>query len=291
MEEEGTTLPPATLPVATRYVDPFILVCSSASAVSARLVAHPLDTYRIRIQTWPGKVVPGFRTLIPKPRLRTLYAGLPVAIGFSVPALSIYLTTYEASKRFLGQQFLSQDEDASLLQQIPVFVMKARLQKGNEGTTSAVTLMRKIWAEEGYKGVFRGYWMSMAIFIPSVSFYWFLYESFKTRFIPGYSAYRSTTPPPPITDGLPLTARFTLCSVSACALAAMVTNPFEVVQSRWQTSAGKEKGGIKEIVRGVYRQGGVLAFTKGMSVRMAYAIPANGVSMTVYEALKQWKGI
>jgi hypothetical protein len=58
-----------------------------------------VDTLRIRVQTWPGKVVPPLHELVPRPRVRTLYAGLPVALGFSVPALSIYLSTYEGTYR------------------------------------------------------------------------------------------------------------------------------------------------------------------------------------------------
>lgn len=34
-------------------------------------------------------------------------------------------------------------------------VMKSRLQKGEDGTNSARVLIRKIWKEEGYRGVFR----------------------------------------------------------------------------------------------------------------------------------------
>jgi len=46
----------------------------------------------------------------------------------------------------------------------PMDVMKARLQKGNEGT-SATKLLKKIWREEGYKGVWRGYWLSNLVFV------------------------------------------------------------------------------------------------------------------------------
>lgn len=48
----------------------------------------------------------------------------------------------------------------------PMDVMKARLQRGNEGgTTSATALLKKIWKEEGYRGVWRGYWVSMVVFV------------------------------------------------------------------------------------------------------------------------------
>ncbi|SGY79714.1 BQ5605_C008g05208 [Microbotryum silenes-dioicae] len=298
-----------------RYIEPFVLVASSCSAIAARLCTHPLDTLRIRIQTAPGRTVPPLKELIPHPRVKTLYAGLPVAIAFSVPALSVYLMSYEASKRYLAEQLLPPGVKPTVLQQMPVFmlsglaaefasgaiwtpmdVMKARLQKGGEGTTSASKLLRKIWKEEGYRGVFRGYWLSNAIFVPYISFYWFLYESFKLRFIPNYDPYHTNKSAPNAettssSGGLPLTARYTLCSVSACAVAVSVTNPIELVQSRWQTSRGLARDGIGGIVKELWRMGGPKAFARGLGIRIAYAIPSNAISMTTYESMKRWKGI
>ncbi|KAM0746545.1 mitochondrial carrier [Meredithblackwellia eburnea MCA 4105] len=302
-------VPITTLPTSTKFIDPQIIIATSASAISARLCTHPLDTIRIKIQTYPGVNVPPFRELFPKAgRWRTLYAGLPVAVGLSVPALSIYLTSYEASKRFFGKHLLPESKTPTLMQQIPVFllagtaaeitsglfwtpleVLKSRLQKG-EKETSTVKLLAKIWREEGYRGVWRGYWVSMAIYIPSVSLYWMLYETFKTRYIPSYDAYKPATASTESATSLALTARYTLCSVVACAISASVVNPIELVQSRWQTSAGKG-GGVKAIVKELWKQGGVLAFSRGLGVRVMYAIPANGISMTVYESFKRWKGI
>ncbi|KAJ8294702.1 putative mitochondrial carrier C4G8.08 [Rhodotorula toruloides] len=312
------------------YLNPWVIVASSSSAISARVFTHPLDTIRIRIQT-AGHPVPPLRELVPAPRVRGLYAGLPVAIGFSVPALSVYLATYEASKRYFSEKFLPQDREASLLQQIPVFVaagtaaefasgaiwapldvLKSRLQTGREGT-SAVALTRKIIKNEGWMGLMRGYWMGTAIFVPNISVYWCIYESLKMRFIPNYSSYRpssaspssSAQPDSPSTSpassspadtatestGIPVTLRYTLCSVSAVAVAACTTSPIEVIQARWQTSGGTVKGGISQIVRDLWRQEGAKAFTRGLGIRVAYAIPANGISMTIYESIKRWKGL
>ncbi|GAA5994500.1 uncharacterized protein JCM10292_002100 [Rhodotorula paludigena] len=306
------------------YVEPFVLVASSCSAIAARLCTHPLDTLRIRIQT-ARHPVPPLRELVPKPRLRSLYAGLPVAIGFSVPALSVYLATYEASKRYFSEQWLPRDAEPTMLQQLPVFiaagtaaefasgaiwtpldVLKSRLQTGREGT-SGVALTRKILREEGVRGLMKGYWLGNLIFVPNISVYWCIYETLKQRFIPNYSAYRPASPSrdspsaPPAPDspasgavsGIPVTLRYTLCSVAACSVAATATTPIEVVQARWQTSgaSGGAQGGIRQIVRELWRQGGAMAFTKGLSFRIAYAIPANGISMTVYESVKRWKGI
>ncbi|GAA6035738.1 hypothetical protein JCM8097_005676 [Rhodosporidiobolus ruineniae] len=322
-----------------RYLEPAVLLASSCSAISSRVTCHPLDTIRIRVQT-AGAVVPPLRELIPKPRLKTLYAGLPVAVGFAVPALSIYLTTYEASKRYFGEKWLPQDREASIWQQLPIFVaagtaaelasgaiwtpldvLKSRLQKGDEGT-SALRLIRKIVREEGWVGLQRGYWISTAVFIPNIGVYWSIYESLKQRFVPGYSSYRprsaspptpsaassslhpsadSPSAPPPSSappslsssplDLIPTTLRYTLCSVLACAVAATTTTPIEVIQARWQTSGGRVAGGVGGVVRELWRQGGVRAFGRGLGVRIAYAIPANGISMTVYESIKRQYGL
>ncbi|GAA6024695.1 hypothetical protein JCM11491_003618 [Sporobolomyces phaffii] len=304
--------PPALVPEAKKsYVEPFVIAASSASAISARLCTHPLDTLRIRIQT-AGAVVPPLRQLVPAPRLQNLYAGLPVAIGFSVPALSVYMLTYETSKRYIAENFVSKHEKPSLLQQLPIFVaagtaaelasgmiwtpldvLKSRLQKGNEGTTSALVLSRKIIQTEGVKGLFRGYMLGNFLYVPNIAVYWMSYESLKTRFIPGYSSLdpKASTTSAAQLEGIPLTARYTLCSIASCCVAACSTNGIEVVQARWQTSGGKESGGVQGIVKELWRQGGVKAFGRGLGVRIAYAIPANGISMTVYESLKRWYGI
>lgn len=39
------------------------------------MVENAVDTIRIRIQTYPGALVPPLKQLIPKPRLQNLYAG------------------------------------------------------------------------------------------------------------------------------------------------------------------------------------------------------------------------
>ena len=70
-----------------------------------------MDTLRIRIQT-AGAVIPPLKQLVPAPRLQNLYAGLPVAIAFSVPALSVYMLTYEVSRVALKPLFKSSNNFA-----------------------------------------------------------------------------------------------------------------------------------------------------------------------------------
>jgi len=64
----------------------------------------------------------------------------------------------------------------------PLDVLKSRLQKGNEGTTSALTLSRKIIKEEGVKGLFRGYMLGNFLYVPNISVYWMTCESLVFQF-------------------------------------------------------------------------------------------------------------
>lgn len=77
-----------------------------------------------------------------------------MAIAFSVPALSIYLSTYEVSKRYLGARWLQADRKATLLEQLPVFMLSG---VAAEGTFVAL---------EVEKGADRGAVASGAVWTP-----------------------------------------------------------------------------------------------------------------------------
>ena len=163
-------------------------------------------------------------------------------------------------------------------------VLKQRLQTGREKTKSAPTLIKQIWRDEGYRGIWRGYFFSLAQFGPYVSIYWLLYESFKTRYIPGYVSTQGPSrsqPPPKHEFFSKTTLTYTACSIGACAISTISTNPVDIVQTRWQTSGGKitndglstsKEGTIRDIVRHLWSEGGAKAFMRGTGVRVFYAV-------------------
>ena len=176
-------------------------------------------------------------------------------------------------------------------------VLKQRLQTGREQTKSATTLIRKIWAEEGYRGVWRGYFFSLAQFGPYVSIYWLLYESFKQRFIPSYVASQGPSQVPQHDILSSTTLRYTGCSILACALTNIATNPVDIIQTRWQTRGGKitnqglaesKEGTVRDVAKHLWKQGGAKAFMRGVGVRVGYSVPANAIGMTTYESLKRY---
>ncbi|KAF7973963.1 hypothetical protein HWV62_13932 [Athelia sp. TMB] len=262
-------------------------------------LARIVDTLRLRIQTHPGATLPTLAELIPKPAVRGLYAGLPVAVVVGIPALSIYLSAYEGAKALLSAHFPAADGSQGLARQLPIFlaagmtaevasatiwtpmeVVKSRLQRGGEGN-SATMLLKRIWREEGHRGVFRGFWMGIAVWGPQVSLYWMFYETLKSRFLPGYPISPSS--------GLSEREHALRCiaaSSMACGAAVTITNPIDAIQARWQVSGGRA-GSLRDLVAAMWKVGGSGAFVRGVGARLAYTVPANAISMGSYEFLKR----
>lgn len=140
------------------------LAAATAGALAARLATHPLDTLRIRWQTaTPG---PDLRmTSLLRP-YSTLYRGLPVALAFSVPALSLYLSVYEGTKRSLVRNgwreglasYLIAGASAEIVSGAiwtPMEVLKARLQRSAGESVATIDLARQIVETEGWQGLWR----------------------------------------------------------------------------------------------------------------------------------------
>lgn len=141
-----------------------MLVASSAASTSARLIAHPrmstidlfrvlgadlfqsfcflVDTLRIRIQTHPASLPPPkLAKLLSNPL--ALYRGLPVSLTLGVPALSVYLLSYELAKSRLRTILLPSDRTATVFEQIPVFMLSGVAAEGESNQTySAVNGLR-----------------------------------------------------------------------------------------------------------------------------------------------------
>ncbi|KAG8841239.1 hypothetical protein FRB91_005215 [Serendipita sp. 411] len=107
---------------------------------------------------------------------------------------------------------------------------------------------------------------------------WALYETFKKAVIPNYNPYKSTAQAKG--DGateVQLATRYAATSAAAMSLSAIVTNPIEIVRTRWQTSGGDVNRPISmtALIREMWRQAGWRAFMRGSVVRGIYYIPSN----------------
>ncbi|KAJ3055765.1 hypothetical protein HK097_009418, partial [Rhizophlyctis rosea] len=190
------------------------ILFSSIAAVITRLATHPLDTVKTVIQyNTPSQTIPStastgeirrtFQLLTQSHSLTSLYRGLSIALVFSVPALTVYLSTYDAAKDRIAKwgglggadSILVHGSAGAIAEAMsgvfwtPMEVVKNKLQVGvgadgvkrhvgydavpaGKGVREArrtgetMRLVGEIYRNEGIRGFFKGYLLSLGVFIP-----------------------------------------------------------------------------------------------------------------------------
>ncbi|KAI8388143.1 mitochondrial carrier domain-containing protein [Radiomyces spectabilis] len=278
-------------------MDADTLVASAIAALLARFITHPLDTIKTRIQI--SRSNPNYEAIQSAADTRTafyarwpltsLYRGLSISLLFCVPALAVYLTSYETVKDWLSvYTFMHRDsalnhlisgciaEMAGGIFFTPMEVLKSCMQ--SESHTELRHLASKIWKQEGILGFYKGYWITLAVFVPHTMVYFVVYE--RLKMLAGSATELS----------FPV---YLMCAIIASGLATVVSTPLDIVKTRWQISSAEEgaayrQGPWKIIERMWITEGEWRAFTRGMLARIAWGIPNSAISMSVFESLRNW---
>ncbi|KAJ1547818.1 hypothetical protein HK096_010883 [Nowakowskiella sp. JEL0078] len=229
--------------------------------------------------------------------------------------MSLYLTTYDQLKNSISNSqfanlFLTsggsrRSEDNMIVHALagasaeivsglfwtPMEVIKNKLQISGNLTSLGIVESRRekinarnlaidIYKKEGLHGFFRGYWLGLAVFIPYTVVYFTTYEQLK------FQSQRYINKRSKLNYQIPLPF-YVYVSCSACSgmVAGAISNAFDVVKTRRQTSLSIEKK-TKTIVAEIWNQSGWKGFTKGLTARVLWVIPSVTISITVYETLK-----
>ncbi|KAI8827267.1 mitochondrial carrier domain-containing protein [Fimicolochytrium jonesii] len=287
---------------------------SSCAAIVARTLAHPLDTLKTRIQfesaagsstSSVGHLRSTVRNILRTESFTALYRGLPVALVFSVPALSVYLGAYDQSKVLLARWGGLGDESsigvhavASCNAEIlsgalwtPMEVLKNKMQVQtvdgmSKRGVSTWSLCRSIYARDGIRGFFKGYFLALGVFVPYTMTYFIAYEQLKRQadlFINKRTASVTTSTPKQLPFGA-----YMLCAGTSGALAGAVSNALDIVKTRRQAGGGTESA--VTIIKDMWRnEGKWRAFGRGLAARVLWVTPTVTLSMSVYEILKDWR--
>ncbi|CAG8797363.1 19619_t:CDS:2, partial [Dentiscutata erythropus] len=266
--------------------------------------------------------------VISRTPVKNLYNGLPVATILGIPASSSFLFVYDISKYHLSSNFNIKDDRmlnhvlsgtfAEIISGIlwtPMEVIKSKLQANDatfqsreiiskriissyigskNGNLNTFEISKNIFKEEGLRGFYRGYFITLAVFIPHVITYFVIYEKCKAW---GRAKYLKKNELSNSID-LPFSS-YLLYSGFSCAVAASVSNILDIVKTRTQVSSNESitidntgklhsiKNIPREIIKNMYKyEGGLRAFAKGMSSRILWAVPFSSISMAVFEILK-----
>lgn len=233
--------------------------------------------------------------------VRRYWSGLGASVALTTPAFTTYMVAYRQSKRelapYLGGDSLANyivsgtnAELASSFIWTPMEVIKGRMQIATAGeggkAPSTIGLVRRIYAAEGLRGFFRGYWLGIAVFVPHSVVWWSTYETSKTVLVRRNTKNGASAE---LTPG-----QIAAASVVGTVCAASAANFLDVVKTRQQLAVSDEirhlrpddAQGVLQVARNLIREAGVVrAMVKGLHIRLMHALPSGVLSMVIVETL------
>lgn len=258
-----------------------------------------MDTLRSRLMVskTPNKTLrTAFLDLISTDGFRGLYRGFGISIIMQAPAVATYLSTYEEAKRQITSVTSLQPsspvlhlmsgliaETVSAVFWVPMEVIKQRAQvrSGALSAASSTVIAKDLLMNEGMRGLFKGYGLTVAVFGPYAMVYFMAYERFKliaARENKGNS------------ERLPHST-VALCASGAGAIAGGITTPLDVIKTRIQTQGDKNAStGYRNALHAgsvIAREEGLRGFWKGLSARVLWIMPGTAITFTTFEFLKQ----
>ncbi|KAI8802738.1 mitochondrial carrier domain-containing protein [Cladochytrium replicatum] len=294
----------------------YSIAFSASAALVTRCITHPLDTLKTILQADASSsasthcrhrpsLIQTASSILRTEGIRALYRGISVSVAFSVPAMSTYLTSYDVMKATLGHWLPGGEESAlvhgasavvaeglSGLFWTPMEVLKNRLQtnrsqgmdRGLSDIKKTANLAASVYRAEGLRGFYKGYLLSLGVFVPYTVTFFLTYEQLKMMAI--------ARTPSRSQQELPFYA-FLLSSACSGAVAGAISNALDVVKTRVQINTSSSTQGTVSAL-GVMQhmwqnEGGLRAFTKGMVARVVWVVPSVAISMTIYESLKGWR--
>ncbi|XP_034242765.1 mitochondrial basic amino acids transporter-like [Thrips palmi] len=252
------------------------------------LVGHPFDTVKVRLQT-QDPVRPRYagtlhclRTMVKEESVRGLYKGVTSPLAGVSLVNALVFGVYGNAQRHLeaaaGGPSLTAHAlaggAAGAVQSVacsPVELAKTRLQLQGGGNglpgggqyTGPVDCLQQVWRSEGVRGVFRGFWPTLAREVPAFSVYFASYE-WMTR-----------------GDVQVPTWRLLLAGGMAGTISWVITYPVDVVKSRVQADGAngspRYQGALHCLRVSLSAEGPAFLF-RGLSSTILRAFPTNAAT-------------
>lgn len=195
----------------------------------------------------------------------------------------------------------------------PLELVRTNMQAAAQGSAAGggmVGALRHTVHTGGVRGLYRGLGAAIARDAPFSAVYWSFFEAAKTRAATSGIPLLTRGGDSPV-PGPPQPSMLGTLLAAGCGggVAAVVTNPFDVVKTRIQTGTGGAAavaavgGATATLTRArapsmwrelatVVRSQGVTGLYAGLSLRLARIVPATALFMTTFEVVKRarWDG-
>mmetsp|Transcript_2687 Transcript_2687/g.2833 ORF Transcript_2687/g.2833 Transcript_2687/m.2833 type:complete len:298 (+) Transcript_2687:58-951(+) len=270
-------------------------LAGTVGGVAQVFSGQPFDIVKVRLQS-QSKTNPQYKNMVDcakqilaKEGVTGFYKGtLPPLMGVSA-CVSIQFSVMEGMKRFLHNMHQSNltTRDffisgaaagiANATVSIPVEHLRIRMQVQSGPVvayTSSVDAFKKIYAEFGLRGLYKG--AVPALYRESIGygFYFGMYEVISRAMMkPGETSADLSVAKLLLAGGLGGTCMWA------------VTFPFDTMKTRLQTDAFKngQYNGIKDCARKILTHEGVAGFFPGFAVCMLRSVPVNAATFAAFE--------
>ena len=255
---------------------------------------HPLGVVKVRLQAAavPMSTTDAVRDLYRTSGMRGLYAGfVPVVCG-ALPARVGYICALEAVRpaaQSVGEAAgLSSTMSATVSSAAggfaavlasqaiytPCDVVTQRVMVADTSSgRSAVHVFRSIVASGGWRGLYRGFGVTLVAYLPGGSVWWGAYGGARA-----WSAERQL--------GLPNLLEQVLGATWASFCTVFVTSPLDVLKTRVQLSQGAVAPPLADVARQLLADEGLVGMYRGFIPRWGQAAIFTSSVISLYEYLK-----
>ncbi|CAL5228103.1 g11176 [Coccomyxa viridis] len=155
---------------------------------------------------------------------------------------------------------------------------------------SGIQMARHIVQSEGVLGLYRGFGMSIATFVPTSGIWWGAYGAYQKLIWQQVDKWRGASAAELPHRSSEILAVQTASALCAGCTSATLTNPLDVVKTRLQVSkreASGQRPTLNATVRQLWTEQGMKGFTRGLTPRIANAAMWGTCMINAYEFLKR----
>lgn len=311
----------AARPGAERWSIIADFIAGGLAGICCDAVLHPIDTVKSRLHVQKGppykyrSMFHAFTVITRQEGRKGLYAGFGAVLTGSAPAHAAMFASYKACKR-LGEKSISDRDEQStktsksvpvetqlvavdlvsgavgevfaLPFYVPAEVIAKRMQVASLGPArnynSVAHAAQCIYRTEGGMGLLTGFWATMLRDVPftMLQFSLFTISKDKLHIFTGRNEVNDL--------------EATTLGVIVGAISAVLTNPFDVVKTRFMiqgTGSERKYHSIIHCMRRMVFEEGIASLTRGALARVLWVAPASGITLALYERTskflkKQW---
>ncbi|KAK7018656.1 S-adenosylmethionine transporter [Paramarasmius palmivorus] len=257
------------------------LMAGGAAGTAVDLLFFPIDTIKTRLQSSQGFAHAG--------GFKGIYKGLGSVVVGSAPGAAAFFSTYDFLKQNLPISTTSPlnhivaasaGEVAACLIRVPTEVVKTRTQTASFGVInqSSLATLKLTVANDGLRGLYKGFGITVMREIPFTSLQFPLYEYLKRRL--------ADTLDRPNTQARLYAYEAAVCGSFAGGVAAALTTPLDVLKTRVMldiASSGNTRISLFTRFTTIYRTEGAKALFAGVVPRTMWISAGGAVFLGAYE--------